>query len=163
MSLEVTVQRLQDRVDIHELLYRYCRYADTLDAAAMASLFVEDCEADFMNGQEPIFRGRKQLLEFFATALQDVLSGSHHITNVELIFENADAVIAHTYMYSWQRFKNYPTTADCHRWGRYELRLVRTPEGWQYSRLRLFSAGEYGATRFAEQMARPWPPRFPGV
>lgn len=163
MSLEVTVQRLQDRVDIHELLYRYCRHADMLDAVAMASLFVEDCEADFMNGQPPIVRGRNHLQEFFVTALQHVVSGSHHISNVELIFEGTDTVIAHTYMYSWQRFGGYPTTADCHRWGRYELRLMRRPEGWRFSRLRLFSAGEYGATRIAEQMGRPWPPRFPAT
>src|SRR5438270_270065 len=43
MSLEQTVQRLQDRVDITELLHAYCRHADRLDIDNMTSLFTEDC------------------------------------------------------------------------------------------------------------------------
>ncbi|HET9694635.1 MAG TPA: hypothetical protein VFP48_09620, partial [Steroidobacteraceae bacterium] len=62
--------------------------------------------------------------------------------------------------YSWQRFKAHPVAADCHRYGRYELRVVRTSEGWKLSRLNLLSAGEYGGSRLGEQFGRPWPPQF---
>ena len=161
MSLERTVRRLQDRVEIEELMYNYCRHADLLDGAGMAALFVEDCVADFLNADAAaVLYGRGALLEFLNMALGNTVSGSHHIANVELVFESDDAVIAHMYMYSWQRFIGFPTTADCHRWGRYENRYVRTKDGWRFSHLRLFSAGEYGGARIGEQLGRPFPPSF---
>jgi len=89
-----------------------------------------------------------------------MMSSSHHITNVELLFDDPDKVTGHAYMYSWERFKSAPTTADCHRWGRYEFRVVRTKQGWRILRLALFSARELGGARIAEQFGRSWPPRF---
>jgi hypothetical protein len=161
MSLEAMVRRLRDRVEIEELTYCYCRHADLLDAPAMVALFTDDCVADFMPGNTDLScHGRSELLGFLASALENTTSGSHHIANVELIFESDDLVTAHMYMYSWQRFGGYPVTADCHRWGRYENQYARTKDGWRFTRLRLVSAGEYGGARFGEQLGRPWPPSF---
>jgi len=62
---------------------------------------------------------------------------------------------------SWRvRFTGFPVTADCHRWGRYENRFVRTPDGWRMDRLTLVSAGEYGGARIGEQLGRTFPPSF---
>jgi hypothetical protein len=159
-SLEAQVRRLTDRFEILETMYAYCRHADQLDGVAMAALFVDDCTAQFIHGDEHVLRGRQALTEFLCSALAVTVSGSHHIANEELIFETADRVILNCYMYSWQRFQGYPQTADCHRWGRYENRFVRTPIGWRMDRLRLHSAGEYGGARIGEQLGRPFPPRF---
>ena len=161
-SLEATVRRLQDRVEILETMYAYCRHADNLDGDAMAALFVEDCVANFvpMAGEDAVLRGRGALNEFLSSALAVTVSGSHHIANAELIFEAPDRVTLHCYMYSWQRFQGFPMTADCHRWGRYENRFVRTPKGWRLDRLTLLSAGEYGGARIGEQLGRPFPPKF---
>jgi hypothetical protein len=38
-----TLQRLTDRLDIQELMARYCRHADELDAGGMAACFTDDC------------------------------------------------------------------------------------------------------------------------
>jgi hypothetical protein len=108
---------------------------------------------------EPV-RGKKELLGFLHAYFPKSVSSTHYITNVELVFETDDRVAAHTYMYSWQRFKDYPAAADCHRYGRYEFRVVRASDGWRFSRLNLLSAGEYGGARIGEQFNRPWPPRF---
>jgi hypothetical protein len=161
MSIEQTVRRLQDRVDILETMYAYCRHADRLDGDAMSALFVEDCVCSFIpGGEETTLRGRRALNEFLNRALGVTVSGSHHIANEELIFETPDRVVLHAYMYSWQRFDGFPTTADCHRWGRYENRFVRTAEGWRMDRLTLVSAGEYGGARIGEQLGRTFPPAF---
>jgi len=161
LDLAAAVQRLQDRVDILETLYAYCRHADWLDGAAMAALFVEDCVANFQAGAAgALLHGRAALRDFLCNALGRTASGSHHIANPELIFDGPDRAVLHCYMYSWQRFSGYPSTADCHRWGRYENRFVRTPEGWRMDRLTLVSAGEYGGARFAEQLGRAFPPAF---
>ena len=160
-SLEAQVRKLQDRVDILETMYAYCRYADQLNGVAMAALFVDDCVASFIPGSEDyVLRGRQALSDFLCGALAVTVSGSHHIANEELVFEAPDRVILNCYMYSWQRFTGYPTTADCHRWGRYENRFIRTADGWRMDRLRLISAGEYGGARIGEQLGRPFPPVF---
>jgi hypothetical protein len=160
VSLEKKIQRLQDRVDILELMHAYCRHADTHNAKAMAATLTEDCIVKFVDKSSYIMRGRKSLLDFLVTYFDNVTSGTHYITNAELIFETEDVVTAHMYMFSWERFKGYPVTADCHRFGRYENRFVRTNEGWRISRLWLLSAGEFGGDRIGEHFGRPWPPRF---
>ena len=160
-SVEQLVRRLADRVDILETMYAYCRHADQLNGDAMADLFVADCVANFIpGGEETMLRGQAALRSFLNGALGGTVSGSHHIANAELVFETPDRAILHCYMYSWQRFTGFPVTSDCHRWGRYENRFVRTPEGWRMDRLQLLSAGEYGGARIGEQLGRPFPPRF---
>jgi hypothetical protein len=161
MSSAQTVKRLTDRLDIQELMARYCRHADLLDGAGMAACFTQDCVVAYVPGAiAPPARSKEELLGFLNAYFPNSVSSTHYITNVELIFETDDRVVAHTYMYSWQRFKGYPAAADCHRYGRYEFRIVRTEDGWRFSRLNLLSAGEYGGARIAEQFNRPWPPRF---
>ena len=161
MSIESTIQRLQDRVDIQEILYGYCRNADLLNAEGMTAHFSEDCVAAYVPASMgAAIHGRRTLIGFLRGYLPNTLSSSHHMTNVELIFDTPDSVTAHAYMYSWERFKGFPATADCHRWGRYEFRLLRTAAGWRVSRLQLLSAGEYGGSRLGEQFGRPWPPQF---
>lgn len=159
-ALEALVRRHQDRIDILETMYAYCRHADRLDGDAMAALFTEDCVTQFIPGDEHVLRGRQSLNDFLNMALGGTVSGSHHIANEELIFETSDRVVLHCYMYSWQRFTGFPVTADCHRWGRYENRFVRTSAGWRMDRLTLHSAGEYGGARIGEQLGRPFPPQF---
>jgi hypothetical protein len=161
MSLEATVRRLQDRVDIEELMARYCRHADCFDADAMVACFTDACIVAYVPASiAPPARSKKELLGFLREYFPHSVSSSHYITNIELLFDTSDTVTSHCYMYSWQRFKTYPAAADCHRFGRYEFRIERTGEGWRFSRLTLLSAGEYGGNRIAEQLNRPWPPRF---
>ena len=161
MSLDDTVQALKDRIDILETMYAYCRHADNLDAPSMVALFTEDCVANFVPGGEAVMlRGKGPLTKMLTDALAVTVSGSHHISNAELIFDAPDQVTMHCYMYSWQRFAGFPVTADCHRWGRYENRFVRTGKGWRLDRLKLVSAGEYGGARIGEQLGRPFPPRI---
>ena len=159
-DLAAVMRELKDRVDILETLYAYCRHADNLDGGAMADLFVEDSVSQFIPGDDYVLRGREALRRFLCGALAVTVSGSHHIANPELTFETPDRVVLNCYMYSWQRFNGFPVTADCHRWGRYENRFVRTPQGWRMDRLRLVSAGEYGGPRIGEQLGRPFPSTF---
>jgi ketosteroid isomerase-like protein len=158
-SLEDRIRRLEIRAEINEFLSSYCRAADTFDAKRQASLYTDDCVVSYIADASPV-HGRTALLGFLQAYFDSAVSGSHHIANVELLFKSDDVVDAHTYMYSWQRFKAFPVTADCHRWGRYEIRLVRTGDGWRISHMNLLSAGEYGGARIGEQFGRPWPPRF---
>jgi hypothetical protein len=160
-NIEKEIQRLLDRVEIDELMARYCRHADLLDAEGIAACFTDDCIVAYVPASIAApARSKQELLGFLRQYFPNSVSSSHYVTNVEMVFDDPDHATASTYMYSWQRFKGYPEAADCHRFGRYEFRLVRTAEGWRFSRLNLLSAGEYGGTRISEQFNRPWPPKF---
>jgi hypothetical protein len=160
-NIEQAVQKLLDREEINELLARYCRKADLLDSDGMAACFVDDCVVAYVPASMAApARSRTELLGFLREYFPNSVSSSHYVTNVELVFDGPDQATGAAYMYSWQRFKGFPAAADCHRFGRYEFRFVRTSEGWRFSRLTLVSAGEYGGSRLGEQFGRPWPPRF---
>lgn len=158
-ALEAQVQRLVDRIQILETVYSYCRHADLLDPGAMVDRFTEDCVVTF-HDDGPTLLGRKNLLDRLAARLSVTISGSHHVSNEELTFEEDASVTGHLYLYSWQRFEGHPRVPDVHRWGRYEMRFVNQDSGWRIQRMRLLSAGEYGSHRIGEQLGKPWPPRF---
>ena len=159
MSLEKRIQRLEERVAIEELIHKYCRLADQLDAAGMAATFTEDCTASYIEGYPPL-RGRKAVQEGLAGFLERVVGGSHYVANLELVFGTEVQADGGMYMYSWQRFTVSGVTADCHRWGRYEVRFVKVGPDWRISHLRLLSALEHGGTRLGEYLNRPFPPHF---
>jgi ketosteroid isomerase-like protein len=160
MSLEQTIQRLQDRVDIQEMMFAYCRHADQLDIDGMVAQFTEDCVVTYVPKEVPPFRGKDALRGFLSEYFPHSVSSSHYMTNVEMRFDSADAATVFCYMYSWQRFKTHPAAADCHRFGRYEIRAVRAAGAWRMSHMTLLTAGEYGGTRLCEQFDRPFPPAF---
>jgi hypothetical protein len=148
-----TIDELFDRQDILELLYRYCSAADRNEPPGMLAAFVEDCVVSYVPDAEPM-RGKAALGEMLRAFLGNVVSGSHYVTNPVFEFVGPGEALLGCYMYSWQRFTGYPALADVHRYGRYELRFVRTGEGWRITHLRLLSAGEFGGERIAEQMGR---------
>lgn len=162
MAIDLEVDEIRDRLLLTEMMHAYCRHADTLDPAGMVALFTEDCVADFVDGdEEHISRSRDDFAAWLETALEGVVTGSHHISNVEILFETPNRATFCCYMYSVQRWEDYPMHADAHRWGRYEIKAVRDGHGWKFAHLRLLSAIEYGGDRTSEQMGRPWPPAFP--
>jgi hypothetical protein len=161
-TLEADIREIKDRTAIAELMYRYCRYADSDRGPEMVTLFTEDCLCDFYAGLRPDIEmlGRAELLDQIQQSLTTVRSGSHYVSNMEILFDGPDRATMFCYMYSWQRFYDWPERADCHRYGRYEMRAVRTGEGWRFDRMRLVASGEYGGARIGEQLGRPWPPAF---
>lgn len=154
------VQRLIDADRIRSLKYAYCRYADALDVVAMASVFTDDCLVSFRPDIE--LRGRAEVEDYYRQAQSVVVSSSHHLSNMDVIFVDRDRAAMHSYLYSWQRFTGYPDVRDRHRWARYEDAFVRTPDGWRQSELMYVVAGELAdgdEPRVGEVLARPlWSP-----
>lgn len=62
MSLEDRLARVEDRIDICELRYRYCYRVDTRDWDGYAALFTEDAHLDF--GPIGTFDGRDAVRDF---------------------------------------------------------------------------------------------------
>jgi ketosteroid isomerase-like protein len=125
----------------------------------MADHFTDDCVVVF-HDDGPTLRGRKELLDRLVARIAVTASGSHHVSNEELLFAADGSVTGYLYLYSWQRFKGHPGVPDVHRWGRYEMRFLRPAAQWRIQRMRLLSAGEYGSHRIGEQLGKAWPPQF---
>lgn len=72
----------EDRLDIQELIARYCRYEDNGDAEAMAALFVEDGSTVSSRGKAT--KGRAALEEAARRRWEnpDARRDAHWVTNV---------------------------------------------------------------------------------
>jgi len=134
------IQRLLDRLEIVDLKHAYARAADDGDPHRMVERFVPDCVASYRSGQ--LIEGRDTLRDWYAERLADVVSSSHHLSNIEVSFVDDDTVTLRAYLYSWQRFKQHPDRSDRHCFARYVDTWVRTPDGWMQSSLTYLLAGE---------------------
>jgi hypothetical protein len=152
------VRQLIDRTEIIERKHAYCRHADRLDPDAMVTLFADDCVARYRPVGEPI-AGKQALRDFYATALSTVIASSHHVSNFEVWFPQADRAVLRCYLYSWQRFGDFPAEPDRHRWARYEDTWVRTDNVWLQASLSYLVAGEAGGgdnLRVGEYVGTEW-------
>ena len=159
MSVEDRLQRIEDRAALESLKFEYCRYADSSAADRMVALFTEDCVVNFFPDRRQELHGREAFVEYLGKAMFDVSSSSHHISNMDVLFENPDRARTHCYLYSWQRYRD-PAVQDRHRWVRYEDVFVRTGDGWRQSELMYIVAGEITSDepRLGEVLTRPlWP------
>ncbi len=149
MTMEIGLEQLKDAEEIKQLKYRYCRACDAFDQEVMIEHFADDIHIDFLPGSDlGKASTREELKGFFDFAQEPVTASSHHISNFDIRFTDKDHAIAHVYLYSWQRFKTYPETPDCHRWARYEEEWVRTDQGWKQTSLIYRVAGELGGDAF---------------
>jgi ketosteroid isomerase-like protein len=135
------LRQVLDRTDIIELKHAYARAADAGDADRMVQRFIEDCTAEYEPGA-PVIEGRQALRDWYAYRLGNVVASSHHLSNFEVAFPDPDTALVRCYLYSWQRLRGFPATADRHRWGRYVDTWVRTEQGWFQSSLTYLLAGE---------------------
>jgi ketosteroid isomerase-like protein len=163
---EVFLLELRDRQEIQALKFAYCRSADALDVDGMLSGFTEDCTINFRADRSDERHGTAALREYFSAAQASVVSSSHHLSNMDIVFLGPDRAAMQSYLYSWKRFAGHPEVKDRHRWVRYEDVFERTADGWRQCELLFVMAGEIdGGTspRLGELVGRPiWPSTVTG-
>lgn len=118
------LQRLLDRQSITDLIHAYCRGVDTIDTAAVAALFTADCLVDYGPGLGQPTHGSIAIGERLARGLPRFAATSHHVSNIEITFLDADNASGITYVYAWHRHRD--DRPDAHVWARYHDRFVRT-------------------------------------
>jgi hypothetical protein len=142
MDDAVRIQRLLDRTEIIELKHAYLRAADACEPDRMVSFFTDE---DFVASYDPAaddIVGKDAIHQWYRQKLTGVVASSHHVTNEEVEFLDADTAVLRCYLYSWQRYTDFPDTADRHRWCRYRDVWVRRDGRWQMKSLTLLVAGE---------------------
>lgn len=148
LSNAYRIQQLLDRTEITDHKIAYARAADARDAEAMVERFLPDCTAEYslgemMEGGPLRIEGREALRGWLGQHLGDVMSSSHHLTNVEVTFAGPDTATMRALLYSWQRFEQLPDPVVRHTFGRCLDTWVRTPDGWQQSALGFQVAGAF--------------------
>jgi len=133
------LQSLQDRIAITDLIHAYCFHFDRNEPDALTALFTADAEVDY--GPEfPALKGTQAIRTAVGRGLEELFAAtSHHISNVDIRFNDADHAQSICYLYAWHRYRN--DAPDSELWAQYHHRFVRQPDGWRIASLMLKAAG----------------------
>jgi ketosteroid isomerase-like protein len=133
------VRELVDRQAIADLIHAYCFHFDNNEPDAVAALFTDDATVDY-GPEAPTIVGSAAIATTIAVGLEKTFAAtSHHVSNIQIVFEGPASARSVTYLYAWHRYVD--GSPDGELWGRYRHRFVRTDAGWRISELRLEAAG----------------------
>jgi 3-phenylpropionate/cinnamic acid dioxygenase small subunit len=125
----VTAQR-SDHDLITDVLVRYATGIDTKDWGLFRTCFTADVHADYGDGVGS-WTDVDGITEYMTVMHQDMVDTKHMLSNF-VIELDGDTASASTYVHAVLVVTHDPLT-----WfepvGRYEDRLVRTPDGWRIS------------------------------
>ena len=125
-----SLQTLQDRIDIADVLYKYSSSVDSFDTDGVRSALADDIWAQYGNA-DPV-HGGDALAEWIAGATATVI-WQHHLLNVYHITIDGDQAKTLCYLTSYQVFEENPEAAII-LVARYHDELKRTPSGWKISK-----------------------------
>jgi ketosteroid isomerase-like protein len=127
------------REAISDLIHAYCFHFDQNEPEAVAALFTEGARVDYGPEVEPIV-GAAQIAPRIAVGLTEIFAAtSHHVSNIRIVFDDADRASSVSYLYAWHRYRD--GSPDGELWGRYHHRFERTEAGWRIAELVLRAVG----------------------
>lgn len=124
------LEELSDKLEIHELLARYCHSLDRKDWRSFRAIFTDDALIDFTAFGGP--SGNVDDLEAFLVPILDSLAGSQHTVStimVDLDGDRARARSAAIVPMTILNEEGVESTFISGLW--YEDDLVRTVDGWR--------------------------------
>ena len=127
---QASLQALQDRTDIADVLYRYSSSVDSFDRDGVRSVLADDIWAQYGNG-DPV-TGGDALADWIASATATII-WQHHLLNVYHVTIEGDSAKTLAYLTSYQVFEEDPKAAII-LVARYHDELRRTPAGWKISK-----------------------------
>lgn len=128
--------RLDDRFEIEQVMYAYCRHADRNEPQLQALTFVEDCVMTFSPTAGAV--GRDELIATLTGALGRYQATSHAVTNIEIEFTGEHTATAQSIVTA------YHVANDGNRWtlhGRYVDEWRRDAgHGWRLAKREIRAA-----------------------
>jgi hypothetical protein len=125
-----TVQHLQDRFDILDVLFRYSAGVDSFDNAAVRSVLADEIWAQYGNS-EPV-TDPDALAAWIGEATATIV-WQHHLLSPYTVEIDGDRAKVLSYLTSYQVFRENPDAAVV-LVARYHDELKRTPGGWKINR-----------------------------
>jgi ketosteroid isomerase-like protein len=120
--------QLLDERDIVAVAFRYCRALDTKDWPALSDVFLPDATADLSSGVDLI--GIDAIVGRIRTALGHLDLSQHLVGNHEVTIDG-DTATHRCYLQAQHVRQAASGGPNYLVGGRYEDRLVRTPNGWR--------------------------------
>lgn len=143
--MALDLQRINDRIEIEELLARYSRALDYRNFDELDSIFTPDAEFDAGGLGHPV--GPADIRAMIEGTIGH-LDATQHLIGKSLIefSEDGDTAEVRTYLISQHIRESAPSDVKHYfLGGEYADRVVRTPEGWRirYRRLdRMWKQGD---------------------
>ena len=131
--MALSQQEISDRIEIQDLLTRYCKAIDEKDWNLLDTCFTPDAQVDYTSsggiaGKYPEAR------EWLGKALAIFPVTLHQISNSEVALDGDEAT-ARTMVHNPMGFKNPDDSMHVFIvWAFYEDELVRTGEGWRIAK-----------------------------
>jgi hypothetical protein len=139
MDQEMHLQKLLDQGAITDVIHAYCYHFDRNEPDLVAALFSDEAVVDYGPETENLV-GVVAIRTAVARGLTQIFAAtSHHVSNVRITFDGADAARSVCYLYAWHRYRS--GAPDGELWAQYHHDFVRTERGWKISRLVLKAAG----------------------
>ena len=131
MSERELVRELADRQAITDLIYRYCRAVDRIDAELGYSVWHADGLADY---GEKIFQGTgRGFIDYVCEAHRNLLGHSHQVTTV-IIDLDGDRASSEAYYFASMRMQAGEQLKQLYVWGRYLDQWSRRNGRWGIDR-----------------------------
>jgi hypothetical protein len=123
----MTQDEVQDRLQITELIYRYCRAVDRLDVPLGHSIWHADATADY---GAAVYQGPgRGVIDHICAQHQHAQAHSHQVTNV-LIELAGDHAASESYCIATLRFRRGDKLQQLMVWTRYVDRWSRRGGRW---------------------------------
>ncbi|MEY4948999.1 MAG: hypothetical protein RL698_1210 [Pseudomonadota bacterium] len=133
MHDDALLRRLADRLEIADLLARYCRAIDTLDWDLLDRVFIDDASIDYSSSGGTTGR-YPEVRTWLAGVLPAFAMRQHLVTNLEVELDG-DRATSRCCLYNpMGRARSDGPVQLFFVGGTYEDELVRTPSGWRIAR-----------------------------
>ena len=150
-----TVKQLLDKIEVGEVMNRYCLAVDTRDWDLLTNCFTQDCEADFRSfGSREVVRGR----DVWVAMVRETIGGldsTHHATSNHLAEINGDDAKLTAYIQAMHWLQNDLGDPEYTVGGHYICNMVRTDAGWQIAQYSLNVTWQRG-NRHILRLGRRW-------
>jgi ketosteroid isomerase-like protein len=123
----VDLQTLADRIEIRDVLTRYCHGIDRGDWEMYRSVFTEDAVIDYTSAGAAKLP-RDEMVEMLSGAFATFPFTQHHVTNIEVHLDGDTAKVIADFYNPMQipGVEGFTYTG-----GYYHHDMVRTPDGWR--------------------------------
>lgn len=121
------LKTLADRQAIRDLLYRYCRAVDRIDAQLGYAVFHEDATADY--GEDFYVGPARGLIDLICRQHRNAVCHTHQVTNI-LTELDGDRAASEAYVISALRFMRDGQLKQVTTWGRYLDQWERRDGRW---------------------------------
>ena len=118
------------------MLIQYCYALDRMDLPLLSALFTSDCTVDY-GPDERLQSNSAAALEKSLERMWRWSRTSHHLSNVQIKFEN-DGAVANSYVHAWHERSDGSTATIL---GQYQDRFVRVDSNWRIAERRMVMNG----------------------